>query len=148
MAVLAKDGTRHHSASRASMHDKMAVTAGAHTKVTPMKMPAGDEHHQAGSPVHPEPTKTPIEDHVAEHGPAHEIHYKHHEETDKHHLTSHHGEGGEEEMHHSVHDNAEAAHEHMSKAMGLTSEEAAEETPDDEPVETMHASGGGIPGMS
>jgi hypothetical protein len=73
---------------------------------------------------------------------------------EKHHVTSHHGPGGNEK-HHSVHGNAKAAHAHMGKAMGLDegmTEESPDEayggteSPEEEAAESQQ--GGGIPGMA
>lgn len=158
MAVLAKDGTRHHSASRASLHDSLSAGKGKAT-VTPMKKPEGgdpagatkggaipqDHPHMPGP--HQTPTETPIAEHVEEHGPATHTFHMHHEETGTHHVTSHHGGMGKN-MHHSEHESHEAAHEHMAQAMG------AGETPDHEEYETPeteaaeHSRGAGqIPGL-
>lgn len=160
MAVTAKDGSHHHSASRARLHDELAAKKGS--AVTPIKKDSSDAG--PGGMTHPAPTKTPIEEHVAEHGPAHAIHYMHDADGDgMHHVSSYHGEapapahngrggqggenqdgmgggeepGGEKHMlhpgaHHSRHKTHHAAHEHMGKAMGVERGEEEDETPDHE----------------
>lgn len=150
MAMMAKDGTRHHSASRASLHDELSANKGPATALPKKK-------EESGGPkpgmAHPEPSKVAIKDHVAEHGPAHQVHHIHDQATGKHHVTTHHGEG-ENGKHHSVHDSHEAAHEHMGVAMGVGNAAKEEEkdhedfeTPDTEEAEMTRA-GGGIPGLS
>jgi hypothetical protein len=142
MAVTAKDGSRHHSSSRASLHDEMSASKASAGKVAEMK-PAGDSY--------PAPSSHSIEDHVDEHGPAHKIEYKHDQATNEHHVSSHHGDG-EETSHHSKHKTHHAAHEHMAKAMGMTKEEEQEdrdnESPDEEMQEETAPAGKGIPGLS
>ena len=152
MGAYAKDGTPHHSLSRARMHDEMSGTQAAKKEAPPAVKKMAVLGVKAGA-EHPEPTGIPIEDHVAEHGPAHEIHYHHDKETEKHHVTSHHGEG-EDGHHHSVHDTHEAAHEHMAKAMDIGNAAEREpqdheefETPDTEQAEMTRAKGG-IPGLA
>lgn len=153
MAVQAKDGSRHHSASRASLHDELSAKKGAAT-VTPMKKPEGGE----SSDKHPAPSSHSIEDHVSDHGPAHAIHFTHDQEGDgKHHVSSFHGEAepGQHDhpaAHHSVHASHAAAHQHMGKAMGMdhdNEERPAEDddlTPDSSQDQT--AGSHGIPGLS
>lgn len=157
MAVIAKDGTRHHSASRASLHDSMAADKGSTGKVVDMKKPDGDG--AAGGMKHPAPSSHSIEDHVSDHGPAHAVHHMHDEGGDgKHHVSSFHGEAepGDHDhpaAHHSVHASHAAAHEHMGKAMGVNAAENEDkdheefETPDTEQAEDARA-GGGIPGIA
>jgi hypothetical protein len=134
MAMAAQDGSVHHSASRARLHDEISARKGAATE-TPAKGAT------------PAPTKTPIEEHVGLHGPAHEIHYHHDQATGKHHVTSHHGEG-EGGHHHSVHKSHEEAHAHMGKAMGVAGENEQEETPDMEEEYGGGESSGSMPGVS
>lgn len=173
MAVTAKDGSRHHSASRASLHDELSSKKGNAT-VTPMKKPDGTEDAM----THPTPSTHSIEDHVEEHGPAYKIDYHHDHLSGQHHVSSHHGEppassaeagrgqthggmsavgggepeGGSEKSHHSVHKTLHAAHEHMGKSMGLDHRneerpaEAADETPDSSQDQT--AGSRGIPGIA
>jgi hypothetical protein len=218
MAVSAKDGSRHHSASRAKMHDEMAASSkGGNAGTKPAKEPAkeaaggtsignmkveelvgqhGPAHHVehmhdgesvkttthhgtagadggftheathdnvhsadlhahfASGKKHPAPTEHSIEDHVAEHGPAHHVVHMHDEESGEHHVTSHHGP--DHAAHHSVHKSHEAAHEHMGQAMGIGGEENDDETKDrhetesaeDEAMEGAHQEGAGaIPGL-
>lgn len=161
MAVAAKDGSMHHSAGRASLHDKMSAGAAesSHKKVAPMKKPGGNEaQHEAGGKTpaqignhphmagpHQTPTETPINDHVSEHGPA--THVMHAEHEGQHHVTSHHGGMGQN-MHHSVHDSHQAAHDHMGTAMGGETQDHEEyETPDTEASEEKRMSGS-IPGLA
>jgi hypothetical protein len=90
MAVMAKDGSRHHSASRARLHDELAGRKGMST-ATPMKKDKSDAG--PGGMTHPAPTKTPIEEHVEEHGPAHAMMYHHDQDGDgMHHVSTYHGE--------------------------------------------------------
>jgi hypothetical protein len=157
MAVHAKDGTRHHSAGRASLHDSLSEGKGKAT-VTPMKRPeSGDpaaatkggaipqDHPHMPGP-HQTPTETPIAEHVQAHGPA--THTFHAEHEGKHHVTSHHGGIGKN-MHHSVHESVGAARDHMASAMGEESpDHEAEETPGYEAAEEANAGGGKIPGLA
>jgi hypothetical protein len=106
-----------------------------------------EEFHEAGRP-HPEPSGHSIEEHVAEHGPAHHAVMHHDPETGKIHVTTHHGEHNA--PHHSVHDSHQAAAAHLDKAFqgeGEQNEEpfAGKETPEEEMAEAH--SGKGIPGM-
>ncbi len=158
MAVLAKDGSRHHSASRASLHDSLTAKKGPAT-VTPMKKPEGkdpaaavkgpaiaqDHPHMPGP--HQTPTETPVAEHVEQHGPS--THTFHMEHEGKHHVTSHHGGLGQN-MHHSEHESAGEAHDHMAVAMGEGAESPdheAAESPEYEAAEE-HAGGGRIPGLA
>jgi hypothetical protein len=163
MAVPAKDGSMHHSAGRANLHDQMSAGAEKKSKVADMKKPSAgdgktepkksgstsiphDHPHMAGP--HQTPSDTSIGEHVAEHGPATHVHHAHHEESGKHHVTTHHGGMGQN-MHHSEHDTAEEAHAHMGEAMG--GEDATDESPDDvneNPAETTSTGAGNkIPGL-
>lgn len=176
MAVTAKDGTHHHSASRARLHDEMAASRGKSSGVVQKKDPAdsGDKSHMPG------PTETPIEEHVVEHGPAHAIHYHHDQDGDGlHHVSSYHGEapapphngvhgqggenqdamgggeepGGEKHMshpgaHHSRHKTHAAAHEHMGKAMGVEHGEEEEESDSHAEPDGDEGGASGIPGLS
>jgi hypothetical protein len=152
MAVHSSDGVRHHSASRARMHEeKLKSGKSGDPNVMSMKPPAA-KAMPGGAMTHPAPTGTPIEDHVAEHGPAHAMEYHHDKETNMHHVSSFHGEAepGEDEhphAHHSEHRSAEAAHRHMGKAMGMhEGEETADEMPPENEEETADAGGGGMGG--
>lgn len=134
MAMNAQDGTRHHSASRARLHDEMAKEKGV--AATPKREPGAGEKDGAHGPAHPTPSTIPIMDHVQEHGPAHTIHHTFDEAGSKmHHVSSYHGDAKPEQQdhpgaHHSQHKTHAAAHEHMGKAMGLDHE--AEERPEAE----------------
>ena len=142
MTMQAQDGSVHHSASRARLHDELSAKKG----------PATEEPAKVAQPnpgPHNAPTKTPIEEHVGLHGPATAIGHMHHEASGTHHVTSHHGDGP---PHHSRHKSHAEAHEHIGKAMGVTGGENEEnETPDDGAEE--YAGGGGessgsMPGVS
>ncbi len=140
-AFQAKDGSSHHSASRASLHDEMDANKGA--PVRAMKKPEG--------PSHPAPSSHSIEDHVVEHGPARKIEYEHDQTTNSHHVSSHHGEGDNPEAsHHSHHKTHHAAHQHIAKAMGMQNEEEQEESDNESPDQEAEEepSGRGIPGLS
>jgi hypothetical protein len=158
MAVFAKDGSRHHSAGRASLHDSMASKSAAPPEkaAAPAVMaPPGAEagNHDVSS--------RDISDVVKEHGPAHSIVMHHDHENGVHTVTSHHGKHGH--MHHSEHKSAAEAHDHARMAAGHdegeeTPEEEAAETPEEEAAENetpqeagAHLSGhpgGRIPGLA
>lgn len=144
MAVAAKDGSMHHSAGRASLHDQMSAEGG---KPKSMSKPA-----TSGGKVFEKPSAHSIEDHVAEHGPAVEMHHHHDEEADVHHVTTHHGEGGKEK-HHSEHKTHEEVHEHIGKALGVGAGEedqaAQAAASPDSAIEDQNerGGGGGIPGV-
>ena len=137
MAFPAKDGSMHHSAGRASLHDSMSSGAEKKQNVGPMKKPAAkhdgsgetksqlpaNHPHMAGP--HQQASDTSIGEHVAEHGPA--THVMHAEQDGTHHVTTHHGGLGQN-MHHSSHESHEAAHSHMGEAMGA---DLTEESPDE-----------------
>lgn len=156
MAVNAKDGSRHHSASRARLHDEMAAgkAGGGAPKVKTMQ-PAGAGAGAASQ--YPEPTSTPIEEHVQEHGPAHTVVHEHDQATNTHHVSSFHGDAAKGDndhpgAHHSRHKSHAAAHEHMGKAMGVEHGET-EETPDEADMGAGNDEGdeeetSGVPGMS
>jgi len=114
MGVYANDGTPHHSISRARMHEE---SHGSKPKPEPDKKPTDGAQKESSSES--------IQDVVANHGPAHEIHYTHDKASNKHKVHSKHGEEGHE--HNSEHDTAEDAMDHMHKAAGQE-----EESPDEE----------------
>ena len=144
MAVEARDGSMHHSAGKASLHNE--INKGAPPKPKPHPAPGGGKSH-------PPPSPHSLEDHVATHGPAVEIHVV--KDGAKHHMTTHHGPGGKE-LHHSVHGDPKNAHAMMGKAMGLDEGQ----TPDEEPADAYGGTespeeeaaegqgGGGIPGLA
>jgi len=143
MTMAAKDGSMHHSASRARLHDELSANKGG-SKVAEMSKPAG--------PSHPAPSSHSIEDHVDTHGPAHKIEYTHDQASGEHHISSHHGEGDNPEaVHHSRHKTHHAVHAHIKKAMGMQDEEQEErdnESPDQQGEEDeMAETGKGIPGL-
>ena len=138
MAMMAKDGTRHHSASRARMHDELSTSKGSATEI-PMRKPGAGEKDAGQGPKHPQPSTTPITDHVDEHGPAHAVHHEFDKGSNLHHVSSFHGDAkpGENDhpgAHHSQHKTHAAAHQHMGKSMGLDHE--AEDRPEEEGDET------------
>lgn len=123
MAMYAKDGSRHHSASRARTHDMNAAEKPA---AAPMEKaaPAGDESAGAGEDV----SHMPIHEVVAKHGPAHKVEIEHNHEGGTHKKTSHHGK----HKHTSEHESAQEAHEHGAMAAGAEeSPDEDNETPDD-----------------
>ena len=147
MAMYSSDGVGHHSASRAKMHEEKIAPAGKPKSSAPK--PAAPKASSAG-PTHEAPSAHSIEDHVAQHGPAVEIHHKHDKATGKHHITSHHGETGGEK-HTSDHETPESAIDRMKKALGMQSPDDADQnelgtTPDQEVAEGTQ--GAGIPGLS
>jgi hypothetical protein len=168
MAVAAKDGSMHHSAGRAKLHDEMASKGDKESSKPPMKKAASDKaggEKKTGShgPIphdhphmpgpHQTPSDTSIGEHVSEHGPATHVGHMHHEESGTHHVTTHHGGMGEN-MHHSEHESHEAAHDHMGEALGATESSDQGETPDEaegvneNPAESASTAGGGnIPGL-
>jgi len=113
----AKDGSFHHSAGRAKLHDEMQAEK---PKAMPKAEGGGDGKAMS------------IEEHVQQHGPAHTMGYHHNKQTNKHHVHSTHGDGM---AHESEHDSEQEAHKHMAKALNLgqedTQEEADNETPDE-----------------
>jgi hypothetical protein len=152
---IAKDGSKHHSFGRASLHDSMAAD-----KAEPVKKMAGGSPGRAmakDSQPNPDaelPEESPedIHDVVAEHGPAVEIHSHHDHEAGMHHVTSHHGEHkhGHEDgagfTHHSKHATHEDAHRHMGHALGVSAEHEKSESPEFEAGEHEGAMEG-IPGL-
>jgi len=133
-AMAAKDGSMHHSASRASLHDEMSERKAA----PPMEKPA------MGGGASKDVSNMDIKDVVEKHGPAHEVHVKHDHEAGAHHVTSHH-KGAH---HKSTHGSAHEAHMHGAMAAGEMGEnEENNETPDMEAQE-QEPEGAGIPGMA
>ena len=134
MAWGAKDGSQHHSASRASLHDEMSERKAAPA----MEKPA------MGGGASKDVSHMDIKDVVEKHGPAHEVNVKHDHEAGAHHVTSHH-----KGVHHkSTHGSAKEAHEHGMMAAGHESEEQEPtETPDQEMAE-QEGQEASIPGMA
>lgn len=163
MAVMAKDGSRHHSASRARLHDDLAASKGPATAKPAGKAPGADPAAAAKEPAlaqdHPHlpgphqiPTETPVADHVGKHGLAtHAFVARGEGPEGEVHVTTHHGGLGKN-MHHTKHDTMAAAHEHMGQAMGSEGGETQDhedyETPDTESSEKDRSAKGGIPGLS
>ena len=140
----AKDGTPHHSLSRASHHDGMQADRKAPPAVHEMKKAAPAADGKDGNDV----SHMKIAEVVKKHGPAHDIAMTHDHEAMQHHVHSTHGD----KHHHSDHGSAKAAHEHAMMAAGIDHDE--EETPDEEAGETgadetaEMAPSTGIPGLS
>lgn len=141
--MMAKDGTRHHSASRARLHDEMMESTGT-PKVKAMDKPKAEGESEM--------SPHSIEEHVSKHGPAHSMEYTHDKASGEHHVTSKHGDQNAE--HHSKHKSHKEAHDHMAKAMGVDHEAGEEddayegnETPEEEMAEAT-GDGGRIPGLS
>jgi hypothetical protein len=149
MAFKAKDGSHHHSASRAAFHDKMAAdkAAGDGAKDGAVETkPKGDgaDGMEDGEDV----SHMPIHEVVAKHGPAEKVEMEHDHEGGKHTKTSHHGG----KKHVSEHENAAEAHEHGMMAAGVNEEtpDEEDETPNDanRHLEGEEGEVGSIPGMS
>ena len=152
MAVQAKDGSWHHSSSRASLHDEMSSkpATNAPAKKSRTEKPRDGDDEKGTDVSHME-----IGEVVKEHGPAHHvvIHHDHAGKLST--VTSHHGEKGKAHMHHSEHDGENHVHEahgHAMEAAGHDSDgdeekdEAFEgqETPGEEEAEEEMQ---GIPGI-
>jgi len=140
MAYNAKDGSTHHSASRASLHDELGER-----KLN--KPNAEHRNPQSGvSGQTQDVSNMKIKDVVAKHGSAHEIHIKHDHAGGMHHVTSHH-KGAH---HKSTHGSADEAHMHAGMAAGMnTGDEEETETPDEAANENEQEEGqGAIPGMA
>jgi len=136
MAMQAKDGTPFHSASRARLHDDMAMEKENASK-PPAKMAGGDGASKDMSHMD-------IGEVVAKHGPATKVEVVHDHEAGAHHVTSHHRGA----HHKSTHGSPKEAHEHGMIAAGHEPSEDEEtygghQTPDDEGAEA----GQSIPGL-
>ena len=97
------------------------INEGGKTKFQFSKGEKAAPQHDAMS-NEPEQRDDEIDQVVAEHGPAQEVHVKHDHEAGKHHVASHHGA----HVHHSEHASAEEAHSHAAKAAGVDREEKDE----------------------
>ena len=139
MGVYSKDGTPHHSASRAKMHEERMGSAKPPAKVH-APSPKSKSLKDPGS-MHGEEDQG-IEAIVKEHGPAHGMHHSIQEGS--HHVVTHHADG---HVHHSEHGSFGEAHEHMGKAGAENSEQEPTESPDDAEAMPM-GGGGGIPGLN
>jgi hypothetical protein len=126
MAFQAKDGSRHHSASRAKLHDDMAADTAAKPmgKAKPDGGAAGADGGEGGGQ---DLSHMPIHEVVAKHGPAHKVEMEHDHEGGSHKKTSHHGK----HKHVSEHENAHEAHQAGMMSAGAETPDAEEETPDD-----------------
>lgn len=163
MAVYAKDGSRHHSASRAKLHDESGAAAAGTGKgnkaatepVSPMKTAGAGKAGPMHPGGHPPPTETPIGDHVAEHGPAHSM--MHMLDGGTHHVSTYHGDAkmGEDDhphAHHSQHKSHAAVHEHLGQALGVEGgaegEPEGEESPDEANAAMPMTGGSKVPGLA
>jgi hypothetical protein len=139
MAMYAKDGSKHHSASRASLHDEM------NERGKSLKSSAGKDNPTPTAGASKDVSHMDIKEVVAKHGPAHEVHVKHDHAAGAHHVTSHH-KGAH---HKSTHGSAHEAHMHGAMAAGHEGEDE-NETPDEAMNESPmdEESEGSIPGMT
>lgn len=146
MAMYAGDGTRHHSASRARMHDMTAAKPAAKPSMGGDKPAAGAD---AGGDMGGDVSSMPIKDVVAKHGPAHKVVMEHNHAAGSHKKTSHHGK----HTHTSEHESADEAHKHGMMAAGVETPGEEDETPNEanedlsgenESNEPEHA---GVPGI-
>ena len=154
MAWPAKDGSVHHSASRASLHDEMNEGKSSKPAGGSKPAPKGD-----GKPAEKDGSTDvshmDVKAVVAKHGPAHQITMHHdHSEGGVHTVTSHHGEKGKAHVHHSEHGSTEEAHDHAQMAAGMKggTEEEESETPGEEMAEQEEQqepqpTSAGIPGI-
>lgn len=154
----AKDGSKHHSFGRAKLHDDMEADKKAPAKAKPAEAepkgkaamgehaePDGDEAGKGTMDDEPD-SEMPIEDHVAEHGPAEATEHMIGKDG-MHHVRSHH----QGQKHKSRHNTPEEAHAHMGKAMGMGMEnpDAMGEGGAAMPEPAGAPSGGGsIPGLA
>jgi hypothetical protein len=148
MAFPARDGSMHHSAGRASLHDELSERRG---------MKGGGGGAGEGKPggaggSHKDVSHMDIAEVVKKHGPAHQTHTTHDHENDAHHVTTHHGDagGGGHHVHKSKHASAADAHGHTAAALGLPVPESIgeEQTPPEEAEEAQQKEQeGGIPGI-
>jgi hypothetical protein len=140
MAMNAADGTRHHSASRARLHDEMSQRKKQHE---PGHMV--DHSEEPKLDASKDVSHMDMHDVVAKHGPAEHIHMHHNDDEGVHTVHTHHAEG---HHHHSEHDSREAAMDHAKIAQGTDSEDMEELTePGAEKEREEGMSGGGIPGL-
>jgi hypothetical protein len=152
--ATAKDGSKHHSNTRARMHDeKMDEEGKKKAKPADEHEPKGDKEPKAAKPGnHAEPdgdegmdSQEPIEDVVAQHGPADKMEMNADPASGAMKMTTHHGGM----KHHSTHTDPMAMGHHMMKAMG---HQPPEQAPPAAAAgmggdATGMAGGGGIPGM-
>lgn len=146
-AVQAKDGSRHHSASRALLHDELTAVKEPEKKAGTAVAEPGED--KGGTDV----SHMDIGEVVSKHGPAHHIVMHHDDDTGTHTVTSHHGEKGKAHMHHSEHGSRKEAHDHAAEAAGANEPteddgeplEEAMETPETEEAEQNRSHG--IPGI-
>ncbi len=115
---MPKDGAGNPVASfgRGKLNDDIR-NQHASKAITPKSRPAG---HQPDPDAETEMvTDSPeaIQDVVAQHGPASEMHSKHDHASGMHHVTTHHGDF----KHHSTHGSQQEAHAHMGHALGVES---------------------------
>ena len=136
MAFKAKDGKSFGNRQQMKAYDERSSAPAGHDETIE------DEQHEAAggdsSGVHEQQASdAPIEEHVAEHGPAEKVEIHHSE--GKHTKVSHHGGA----KHVSHHGSADEAHQHGMMAAGVGHQE-----PDgDEAPAMAGGDGGAIPGM-
>ena len=139
MAFRAKDGKPFANRQQMNAYDERG--AEKKTKAAMQhEEPDGDEGENG---VHDLPeTETSIEEHVAEHGPAHHIEVHHDHEGGRHTKISYHSEKGAKHVSH--HGSADEAHEAAKTAAGVGQENQVEDEP---PGGGGGMQEGGIPGM-
>jgi hypothetical protein len=131
MGFKAKDGKSFGNRQQMKAYDEREPKNGS--EQVHHNEPDGDEGKEG--------SEQPIEEVVAEHGPADKIELHHDDAAGKHHVTSHHGGF----THKAVKAGREEAHEHAKAAAGVQPEPPQDET-------SVHTavgapSGGAIPGM-
>lgn len=134
MAFRAKDGKPFANRQQMNAYDERS--ASPKDKDQHGQTMQDEQHESEGGEM--EASDIPIEEHVAEHGPAEKVEISHSE--GKHTKTSHHGGA----KHVSHHESAEEAHQHGMMAAGVGHEE-----PDGDEQPAMAGGGGegAIPGM-
>lgn len=134
MAFTAKDGKPFGNRQKMNAYNDRAETKVKEPNITA----------EANEPEGDDVSHMPIEDVVAEHGPAQKIEIEHDHEAGVHKVHSHHGE----KTHHSEHASMSEAHEHARKAADeAETEEEKTESPEFEAGEREGAKEYKIPGM-
>ncbi len=131
---VATDGTKHASFSRAKHHDERNPDKPKAVEKSDKPKPI---EKAKGEGTDSEKSEQMVDSIVAEHGPAHEIHYTHDKASGKHHVKSKHGDANVE--HDSEHDSEVDAADHMHKAMGNPGDETSEDQMGEMAGETMPA---------
>lgn len=139
MAFKAKDGKNFGNRQQQKAYDDREPK-----KAAPAKEASAKESKAPSEPAEPQPeegggdsSNMPIEEMVAQHGPAEKIEMVHDDATGEYSVTSHHGG----QTHHSKHGSRDEAHMHAAKAAGV---EAPEQQ---QPAIGMGGEVGAIPGM-